>query len=68
MPSAMLEVEQNAAKAALMGNLILPMLCWLIAVGMGILLPLFSDQSQRGVIRTVLELAVLESCCCCFPI
>jgi len=67
MPSAMLEIEQNAAKAALMGNLILPMLCWLIAVGMGILLPLFGDHTQHGMIRTVLELAVFGILLVLFP-
>ncbi|HKX30966.1 MAG TPA: hypothetical protein VJ302_24965, partial [Blastocatellia bacterium] len=46
LPTAALEIEQNAAKAALMGNLIIPVLCWLIAIGIGLTIAVFKDYSQ----------------------
>jgi hypothetical protein len=41
-PGAMLDIEENAAKALLMGNLIIPMLCWLFAACIGIVLSVMS--------------------------
>jgi hypothetical protein len=38
MPAAMQEIEQNAARAALLGNLIIPMLAWVAATLAGIVL------------------------------
>jgi hypothetical protein len=37
MPAAMQEIEQNAGEAALMGNLIVPMLVWLVALLLAII-------------------------------
>jgi hypothetical protein len=48
LPVAMLEIEQNAAKAALMGNLIMPILFWLIAIGVGLTFAAFNTNSQRS--------------------
>jgi hypothetical protein len=48
LPLAMLEIEQNAAKAALMGNLIMPILFWLIAIGIGLALAPFNTPSQQN--------------------
>jgi hypothetical protein len=44
-PGAMQDIEENAAKALLMGNLIIPMLCWLFAACIGIVLSLTSFLS-----------------------
>jgi hypothetical protein len=41
-PGAMQDMEENAAKALLMGNLIIPMLCWLFAACIGIILSVMS--------------------------
>ena len=41
-PGAMQDIEENAAKALLMGNLIIPMLCWLFAACIGIVLSVMS--------------------------
>lgn len=41
-PGAMQDIEENAAKALLMGNLIIPMLCWLFAACIGIVLSAMS--------------------------
>ena len=41
-PGAMQDMEENAAKALLMGNLIIPMLCWLFAACIGIVLSVMS--------------------------
>ncbi len=38
----MQDIEENAAKALLMGNLIIPMLCWLFAACIGIVLSVMS--------------------------
>jgi hypothetical protein len=44
-PGAMQDIEENAAKALLMGNLIIPMLCWLFAACIGIVLSAMSFLS-----------------------
>ena len=44
-PGAMQDIEENAAKALLMGNLIIPMLCWLFAACIGIVLSVVSFLS-----------------------
>ncbi|HEY6402300.1 MAG TPA: hypothetical protein VI479_12875 [Blastocatellia bacterium] len=46
LPTAAQEIEQNAAKAALMGNLIVPILCWLIAIGIGLTIAISKDYSK----------------------
>jgi hypothetical protein len=45
MPGAMQDIEENAARALLMGNLIIPVLCWLFAASIGIVLSLMSFLS-----------------------
>jgi hypothetical protein len=44
-PGAMQDIEENAAKALLMGNLIIPMLFWLFAACIGIVLSVMSFLS-----------------------
>jgi hypothetical protein len=44
-PGAMQDIEENAAKALLMGNLIIPMLCWLFAACIGIVISVMSFLS-----------------------
>jgi hypothetical protein len=46
LPTAAIEIEQNAAKAALMGNLIIPVLCWLIAIGIGLSISIFKQNQD----------------------
>jgi hypothetical protein len=65
MPTAMIEIEQNAAQAALMGNLIIPMLIWLVAVGIGIVLTVLTDPR---IARTILEMALFGGLFAAFPI
>ncbi len=43
MPVAMQEIEQNAARAALLGNLIIPMLAWMAAALAGIVLAIVNE-------------------------
>jgi hypothetical protein len=59
MPIAMQEIEQNAAKAALMGNLIIPMLFWLVAVGAGIVLAPINRTHIVGVISELILFLLL---------
>jgi hypothetical protein len=65
MPTAMSEIEQNAAQAALMGNLIIPMLTWLVAVAIGIVLTVLTDPR---IARTILEVALFVGLFAAFPI
>ena len=48
MPAAMQEIEQNAARAALLGNLIVPMLAWMGAALAGALAAVFRDGNLLG--------------------
>lgn len=59
MPSVMQEIEQDAAKAALLGNLIIPMLFWVVAVGAGILLSLLNQPQLVGTLVQLVLFAVL---------
>jgi hypothetical protein len=59
MPVVMQEIEQDAAKASLMGNLIIPMLFWVVAVGAGILLSLFNRPQLIGTLVQLVLFAVL---------
>jgi hypothetical protein len=65
MPTAMIEIEQNAAQAALMGNLIIPMLIWLVAVGIGIVLTVLTNFR---IARTILEVALFGGLFAAFPV
>jgi hypothetical protein len=57
MPGAMQEIEENAARALLMGNLIIPTLCWLCAVLIGIIVSVFKFASL--LVASVLSWALL---------
>ncbi len=59
MPAVIQEIEQDAAKAALMGNLIIPMLFWLVAVGAGILISLFNQPQLIGTIIQLILFGIL---------
>ena len=59
MPMAMQDVEQNAAKAALLGNLIIPMLAWMAAVFAGIALAVVNGGSILGTLMQLLLFAAL---------
>jgi phosphotransferase system glucose/maltose/N-acetylglucosamine-specific IIC component len=48
MPAAMQEIEQNAARAALLGNLIVPMLAWMAAALAGALAAVIRDGNLLG--------------------
>jgi hypothetical protein len=61
----MIEIEQNAAEAALIGNLIIPMLIWLVAVGIGIVLTVLTDPR---IARTILEVALFGGLFAAFPV
>jgi hypothetical protein len=60
LPAAAQEIEQNAAKAALMGNLIIPVLCWLIAIGIGLTIA-NSQQDQKSPEVQKLELDIQQA-------
>ena len=55
-PAAMQEIEQNAAKAILLGNLILPMLIWVPA---GALAALLSFRSRADIPTVAVELLLV---------
>lgn len=63
MPSAMQEIEQNASKAALMGNLMIPIFFWLFAIGVLITLPIiqifWKILNSQGDLRNSLGLTIL---------
>jgi hypothetical protein len=59
MPTAMQDIEQNAAKVALMGNLIIPMLSWVVAVGAGIILSLIYRPRFLGTVTDLFMFGVL---------
>jgi hypothetical protein len=59
MPTAMQEIEQNAAKAALMGNLIIPVLFWVVAVGAGIVLSLINKPRLIGTVTELILFGIL---------
>lgn len=54
MPAAMQEIEQNAARAALLGNLIIPMLAWVAAALIGIVLAVVNGSLFAAVMQLVL--------------
>lgn len=64
MPMAMQDVEQNAAKAALLGNLIIPMLAWMAAVFAGIVLALVNGGNILG---TLMQLVLFGALFALFP-
>jgi len=64
MPMAMQEIEQNAAKAALLGNLIIPMLAWMVAAFAGIVLTL---ANERNVLSALTQLALFGVLLVLFP-
>lgn len=64
MPMAMQEIEQNAAKAALLGNLIIPMLAWMAAAFAGIVLALVSDPN---LLSALVQLALFGLLLALFP-
>ena len=64
MPMAMQEIEQNAAKAALLGNLIIPMLTWMIAAFAGIFLTLVNEGR---ILSTLMQLVVFGALVVLFP-
>lgn len=64
MPMAMQEIEQNAAKAALLGNLIIPMLTWMIAAFAGIFLTLVNEGN---ILSTLMQLVVFGALVVLFP-
>lgn len=64
MPMAMQEIEQNAAKAALLGNLIIPMLAWMLAAFAGIVLSLVNE---RNILSTLMQLVVFGALVALFP-
>ena len=45
MPVAMQEIEQNAARAALLGTSIIPMLAWMAAALAGIVLAIVNEAT-----------------------
>jgi hypothetical protein len=65
MPAAMQEIEQNAAQAALMGNLIIPMVVWLVALGLSIVFTMVTDPR---ILRTVLNAALFAAVFSAFPL
>ena len=58
MPAAMQEIEQNAARAALLGNLIIPMLAWVAAALAGIALAVVNGSLFAGLMQLVLFAAL----------
>jgi hypothetical protein len=64
MPMAMQEIEQNAAKAALLGNLIIPMLSWMVAAFAGIVLALLNEGN---ILSTLTQLALFGVLLVLFP-
>ena len=59
MPAAMQEIEQNAARAALLGNLIIPMLAWVAATLAGIVLAIVNDGSLPTALMQLVLFAAL---------
>lgn len=59
MPAAMQEIEQNAARAALLGNLIIPMLAWVAAALAGIVLAVVNDGSLSTALAQLVLFAAL---------
>jgi hypothetical protein len=59
MPAAMQEIEQNAARAALLGNLIIPMLAWVVAALAGIVLAVVNQGSVSGALMQLVLFAAL---------
>lgn len=64
MPVAMQEIEQNAARAALLGNLIIPMLAWMTAALAGIVLAVVS---QGDFIGSLMQLVLFGALLALFP-
>ena len=58
MPAAMQEIEQNAARAALLGNLIIPMLAWVAAALVGIVLAVVNGSLLAALMQLVLFAAL----------
>ena len=54
MPAAMQEIEQNAARAALLGNLIIPMVAWVAAALAGIVLAVLNGSPFAALMQLVL--------------
>ena len=59
MSAAMQEIEQNAARAALLGNLIIPMLAWVAAAFAGIVLSVVNDGSLFAALMQLVLFVVL---------
>jgi len=59
MAAAMQEIEQNAARAALLGNLIIPMVAWVAAALAGIVLAVVNDGSLFAALTQLVLLVVL---------
>jgi hypothetical protein len=64
MPVAMQEIEQNAARAALLGNLIIPMLAWMVAALAGVVLSLAKDVDLGA---SFMQLVLLAALVALFP-
>jgi hypothetical protein len=64
MPVAMQEIEQNAARAALLGNLIIPMLAWMVAALAGIVLAVVSKGDFIG---SLMQLVLFGALLALFP-
>jgi hypothetical protein len=58
MPAAMQEIEQNAARAALLGNLIIPMVAWVAAALAGIVLAVLNGSPFAALVQLVLFTAL----------
>jgi hypothetical protein len=64
MPVAMQEIEQNAARAALLGNLIIPILAWMAAALGGIVLALLNE---RNLFASLMQLVLFGVLLALFP-
>jgi hypothetical protein len=58
MPNAMQEIEQNAAKAALMGNLFVPGLTWLVAIMVALVLSIANRLTWTTIVAYAVVLVI----------
>jgi hypothetical protein len=58
MPAAMQEIEQNAARAALLGTLIIPMVAWVAAALFGVVLSVVNGRPFAALMQLVLFVAL----------